>query len=70
MDNTTVPTHEMIQNLAEYIVNGMSFEELTQHVYGDIYSIMLEDSDVFYCNLEQLDLYPEDFTNEKFRGES
>jgi len=70
MDNTTVPTHEMIQNLAEYIVNGMSYQELTQHVYEDIYSIMLEDSDVFYCNLEQLDMYPEDFTNAKFRGES
>jgi len=68
--NDTVPTHEMIQNLAEYIVNGMSFQELTQHVYEDIYSIMLEDSDVFYCNLEQLDMYPEDFTNAKFRGES
>ena len=70
MDKATVPTHEMIQNLAEYIVNGMSYQELTQHVYDDVYSIMLEDSDVFYCNLEQLDLYPEDFTNAKFRGES
>ena len=70
MDNTTVPTHEMIQNLAEYIVNGMSYQELTQHVYDDVYSIMLEDSDVFYNNLEQFDLYPEDFTNAKFRGES
>jgi len=70
MDNTTVPTHEMIQNLSEYIVDGMSLAELKQFVYDDIYSIMLEDSDVFYCNLEQLDLYPEDFTNAKFRGES
>jgi uncharacterized protein YeeX (DUF496 family) len=68
--NDTVPTHEMIQNLAEYIVNGMSYQELTQHVYEDIYSIMLEDNDVFYSNLEQFDLYPEDFTNAKFRGES
>ena len=70
MDNTTVPTHEMIQNLAEYIVNGMLCQELAQHVYEDIYSIMLEDNDVFYNNLEQFDLYPEDFTNAKFRGES
>jgi hypothetical protein len=70
MDNTTVPTHEMIQNLAEYIVDGMSLQELKQFVYDDIYSIMLEDSDVFYSNLEQFDLYPEDFTNAKFRGES
>ena len=68
--NDTVPTHEMIQNLAEYIVNGMLCQELAQHVYEDIYSIMLEDNDVFYCNLEQLDMYPEDFTNAKFRGES
>jgi uncharacterized protein YeeX (DUF496 family) len=67
--NDTVPTHEMIQNLTEYIVDGMSFEELRQFVYEDIYSIMLEDSDVFYNNLEQFDLYPEDFTNAKFRGE-
>ena len=69
MDNTTVPTHEMIQNLAEYIVNGMSYEELKQYVYSETYSIMLNDLDVFYNNLEQLDLYPEDFTNAKFRGE-
>ena len=64
MDKATVPTHEMIQNLTEYIVDGMSFDELRQHVYEDIYSIMLEDVDVFYCNLEQLNMYPEDFTNE------
>jgi hypothetical protein len=70
MGNTPFATTEMIQNLAEYIVNGMSCQELAQHVYEDIYSIMLEDSDVFYNNLEQFDLYPEDFTNAKFRGES
>ena len=69
MDNTTVPTHEMIQNLTDYIVNGMSFAELKQFVYDDIYCVMLEDKDVFYNNLEQLDLYPEDFTNAKYRGE-
>jgi len=70
MDNTTVPTHEMIKNLTEFIVNGMSFQELTQFVYDDIYSIMLEDSDVFHANLESLNMEPEDFTNEKFRGEN
>ena len=69
-DNTTVPTHEMIKNLTEFIVNGMSFQELTQLVYDDIYSIMLEDSDVFHANLQDLGYEPEDFTNEKFRGES
>ena len=70
MSNTTVPTHEMIQNLSEYIVNGMSFEELTQFVYEDIYSLMLHDRELFYANLDDLDLKPEDFTNAKFRGES
>jgi hypothetical protein len=70
MDNTTVPTHEMIKNLTEFIVNGMSYQELTQFVYDDIYSIMLEDSDVFYANLKDLGYEPEDFTNEKFKGES
>ena len=68
MDNNRVPTCEMIQNLAEYIVDSMSYEELTQHVYDDVYSIMLEDSDVFYANLEQLGYEPEDFTNAKFKG--
>jgi len=67
--NDTVPTHEMIQNLAEYIVNGMSYGELTQHVYEDIYSLMLHDADLFYANLDDFDLKPEDFTNAKFRGE-
>lgn len=67
--NDTVPTHEMIKNLADFVVNGMSFQELTQFVYDDIYSIMLEDSDVFHANLESLNMEPEDFTNEKFRGE-
>ena len=65
--NDTVPTHEMIKNLTEYIVNGMSYEELTQHVYDDVYSIMLDDQEVFHANLESLDLDPEDFTDEKFR---
>ena len=69
MDNTTVPTHEMIKNLADFVVNAMSYEELTQFVYDDIYSIMSEDSDVFYANLPE-HLEPEDFTNEKFKGES
>ncbi len=67
--NNTVPTHEMIQNLAEYIVNGMSYAELTQHVYDAVYSLMLHDADLFYANLDTFDLKPEAFTNEKFRGE-
>ena len=59
--NDTVPTHEMIKNLAEYIVNGMSYQELTQHVYDDIYSLMLHNADLFHANLESLDMKPEDF---------
>jgi len=69
MDKATVPTHEMIQNLTEYIVNGMSYQELTQHVYEDVYSIMLDDQEVFHANLAVLRYKPEDFTNEKFKGE-
>ena len=67
--NDTIPTHEMIQNLTEYIVDGMSLQELKQFVYDDIYSIMLEDRDVFHANLKDLGYEPEDFTNAKFRGE-
>ena len=66
--NDTVPTHDMIKNLAEYIVNGMSYQELTQHVYEDVYSLMLHDADLFRANLDDLGYEPEDFTNEKFRG--
>jgi len=69
MDNNTVPTHEMIQNLTEYIVDGMSYKELKQFVYEDMYSIMLHDVDLFHANLDQLGYKPEDFTNAKFRGE-
>ena len=64
----TVPTQEMLENLTDFMVNAMSYEELTQFVYDDVYSIMLEDRDVFYTNLPE-HLEPEDFTNEKFRGE-
>ena len=67
--NDTVPTQEMIENLADFMVNRMSYEELKQFAYDDIYSIMSEDSDVFYANLPE-HLEPEDFTNEKFKGES
>jgi len=66
--NDTVPTQEMLENLAEFMVNRMSYDELKQFVYDDIYSIMSEDSDVFYTNLPE-HLEAEDFTNEKFRGE-
>ena len=67
--NDTVPTHEMIQNLTDFIVNGMSYEELTQFVYEDVYSQMLDDEELFHINLEQLGYKPEDFTNKNFKGE-
>jgi len=64
MDNTTIPTHEMIKNLTEFIVDGMTLSELKQFVYDDIYSIMLEDDEVFHAQLESLDMKPEDFAKE------
>ena len=67
--NDTVPTQEMIENLAEFVVNAMSYEELKEFVYGDIYNLMLNDEEMFYINLPE-HLEPEDFTNEKFKGES
>jgi hypothetical protein len=69
MDNTTVPTQEMLENLTDFMVNAMSYEELKQFVYDDIYNVMLNDEEMFYVNLP-VGLEPEDFTNEKFRGES
>ena len=65
--NDTIPTQEMIENLAEFVVNAMSYEELKEFVYGDIYNLMLNDEEMFYINLPE-HLEPEDFTNEKFRG--
>jgi hypothetical protein len=64
MDNTTVPTHEMIKNLSEFIVDSMTLPELKQFVYDDIYSIMLEDDEVFHAQLESLNMKPEDFAKE------
>tara|TARA_Y100001937_G_scaffold54694_1_gene75383 strand:+ start:346 stop:549 length:204 start_codon:yes stop_codon:yes gene_type:complete len=66
--NDTVPTQEMLENLADFMVNAMSYDELKQFVYDDIYSIMSEDSDVFYTNLPE-HLEAEDFSNAKFRVE-
>ena len=69
MDNTTVPTQEMMENLTDFMVNAMSYEELKEFVYDDIYNLMLNDEEMFYINLPP-HLEAEDFTNEKFRGES
>ena len=54
----------MIKNLSEHIVDSMTLPELRQFVYDDIYSIMLEDDEVFHAQLESLDMKPEDFAKE------
>lgn len=54
------PTPEQCEKLAEIIVDGLSRDELRQHVFDDIYSIMLEDKDVFFSNLENYELELED----------
>ena len=64
MDNTTIPTHAMIKNLTEFIVDGMTLPDSRSFVYDDIYSIMLEDDEVFHAQLESLDMKPEDFAKE------
>jgi hypothetical protein len=50
--------------LTEFVVDGMTLPELKQFVYDDIYSIMLEDDEVFHAQLESLDMKPEDFVKE------
>jgi len=45
------PTPEQIESLANHVVASMSFEELQQFVFDDVYAIMLEDNDVFHSNL-------------------
>tara|TARA_Y100000114_G_C11485048_1_gene197177 strand:- start:70 stop:261 length:192 start_codon:yes stop_codon:yes gene_type:complete len=60
MDNTVVPTHKMIQKLTDYIVDGMTLDELRQFVYDDVYSSMLEEEELFHLNMEQLELDLED----------
>jgi hypothetical protein len=58
--NDTVPTHNMIQKLTDYIVDGMTLDELRQFVYDDVYSSMLEEKELFHLNMEQLELELED----------
>lgn len=52
MNNTKV-TPEMIARLTECIVAGMSYAEMTQHIYNDIYFMMIEDEEIFWLNLEE-----------------
>ena len=50
-------TPENCEELANYIVGGMTVEELMQFVYDDVYYIMLEDKEVFLSNVEHTGLW-------------
>ena len=50
-------TPENCSFLANYIVGGMTVEELMQFVYDDVYYIMLEDKEVFLSNVEHTGLW-------------
>jgi len=54
------PTPEQIESLANMVVESMTFDELKQFVYDDVYSIMLEDDEVFYSNLDLMKISAED----------
>ena len=56
------PTQDQIVNLCEFIIGGMSFDELRQHVYDDLYSIMVNEPELFWSNLKNLDMNAEDFS--------
>ena len=43
---------ENCEKIAEIVVDSMSWDELRQFVFDDVYSIMLEEKDVFLANLE------------------
>lgn len=62
--NYRKPTLEQIDNLCEYLVGSMRIQELQQFVYDELHHIMECDSEVFWLNLEQLDMKPEDFNDE------
>ena len=61
-------TQEQIANLTEYIVDGMSYDAVLQHVYDDVYDLMSRDSEMVELNLEDLDMTADQFTDENFRG--
>lgn len=54
------PTPEQVEALANMVVEKMSFEELQQFVFDDLYSIMLEDCDCFEWNLESMKISIDD----------
>ena len=45
-------TQENCEILAETIVASMSWEELKQFVFDDLYAIMIKDEEVFNSNVE------------------
>ena len=55
------PTQDQIVNLCKFIIGGMSFDELRQHVYNDLYSLMDSNPELFWDNLDDLDMNAEDF---------
>ena len=57
------PTLEQIDNLCEHLVEDMTMQQLKQYVYDDLHHLVSCDSEMFWMNLEQLDMKPEDFNN-------
>ncbi len=51
---------DMHWSKTDYIVDGMTLDELRQFVYDDVYSSMLEEEELFHLNMEQLELELED----------
>jgi hypothetical protein len=45
-------TQENCETLANTVVASMSWDELRQFVYDDVYSIMMEEEEVFDGNVE------------------
>ena len=56
------PTQDQIDNLCEYLVNGMTLQELQQYVYDDLHHLVNYNPEVFWMNLENLDMDIEDFS--------
>ena len=53
-------TPENCEELANYIVGGMTLEELMNFVYDDVVHIMLEDKEVFLSNAEHTGLWEDE----------
>ena len=62
MSNNERPTADQIENLCEHIIGGMSFDELRQFVFDDLYSLMDSNPELFWDNLDDLEMNAEDFS--------